>query len=355
MKIFITGICGFAGSALARSLRELIPGAQISGMDSLSRPGSEINRRSLAVEGITVRHGDVRCASDFESLPDTGWVIDAAAQPSVLAGVDGKSSPRQLIEHNLLGTVNILEYCRRTGAGLTLLSTSRVYSIAALTALTLRQDGQRFVPDISTGDISGWSGQGIQESFSTDAPVSLYGSTKLASEALALEYGAAFSFPVCVLRCGVLAGAGQFGTAEQGIFSWWVHAWKQNCPLGYIGFGGRGLQVRDALHPDDLARLVALQMQSPSADKPRILHASGGIGNSMSLAELSVWCAARFGSHSVSADPVPRPFDIPWLVLDSAAAENAWNWRPQRSLPDILEEIAQHAEANPGWLDLARG
>lgn len=355
MKIFITGICGFAGSALARCLRELVPGAEISGMDSLSRPGSETNRRSLAAGGITVRHGDVRCASDFESLPGTDWVIDAAAQPSVLAGVDGKSSPRQLIEHNLLGTVNVLEYCRRTGAGLTLLSTSRVYSIAALTALKLRQDGQRFVPDISAGDISGCSGHGIQESFSTAAPVSLYGSTKLASEAIALEYGETFSFPVCVLRCGVLAGAGQFGTAEQGIFSWWVHAWKQKRPLRYTGFGGQGLQVRDALHPDDLARLMAMQMQSPSAGNPRILHASGGLENSMSLAELSAWCGNRFGTHTITGDGTPRPFDIPWLILDSTAAATAWNWQPRRSLPDILEEIAQHAETNPGWLDLARG
>ena len=351
MRLFITGICGFAGSAIARHLRELIPGIEISGMDSLSRPGSEINRRSLVAEGIAVLHGDVRCASDFESLPDADWVIDAAAQPSVLAGVDGKSSPRQLLEHNLLGTVNILEYCRRSGAGLTLLSTSRVYSIASLTALTLRQDGQRFTPD---GEISRGSTQGISESFSTAAPVSLYGSTKLASEALALEYGAAFSFPVCILRCGVLAGAGQFGTAEQGIFSWWIHAWNQRRPLRYIGFEGQGHQVRDALHPADLARLVALQIQSPAAGKPAILHASGGLENSMSLAELSSWCTSRFGPHQVTADHAPRPFDIPWLVLDSTAAALAWDWRPQRNVQSILEEIARHAEGNPGWLDLAR-
>ena len=351
MRLFITGICGFAGSALARHLRELIPGIAISGMDSLSRPGSEINRRSLAAEGISVHHGDVRCASDFETLPAADWVIDAAAQPSVLAGVDGKSSPRQLLEHNLLGTVNILEYCRRTGAGFTLLSTSRVYSIAGLTALPLKQEGQRFAP---CGEILGCSSAGIRETFSTAPPVSLYGSTKLASEALALEYGAAFSFPVCVLRCGVLAGAGQFGTAEQGIFSWWVHAWNQRRPLRYIGFEGKGHQVRDALHPADLARLVAMQMQSPAAGKPAILHASGGLENSMSLAELSKWCGGRFGPHQVSADGTPRPFDIPWLVLDSTAAALAWDWRPQRNVPSILEEIARHAEGNPGWLDLAR-
>jgi CDP-paratose 2-epimerase len=354
MRVFITGICGFAGSALARQLRELIPGVQISGMDSLSRPGSEINRR-MAAEGITVRHGDVRCASDLESLSEVDWVIDAAAQPSVLAGVDGKSSARQLVEHNLLGTVNLLEYCRRSGAGFILLSTSRVYSISALAALPLVIDGKRFVPDASAGSLPGFSAAGVAENFSTTAPVSLYGSTKLASECLALEYGAAFSFPVRVNRCGVLAGAGQFGTAEQGIFSYWLHAWNRRRPLRYIGFGGNGFQVRDALHPSDLGLLLAAQMQSPGKDAPSVIHAAGGIENSLSLAELSEWCAGRFGPYMVAREEAERPFDIPWMVMDCGVAEHAWNWRPQRSMTSILEEIARHAEAHPEWLDLSRG
>jgi hypothetical protein len=65
---------------------------------------------------------------------------------------------------------------------------------------------------------AGFSDAGIAEDFSIDPPVSPYGSTKRASETLALEYGAAFGFPVWINRCGVLADAGQFGTAEQGIF-----------------------------------------------------------------------------------------------------------------------------------------
>ena len=49
--------------------------------------------------------------------------------------------------------------------------------------------------------------------------MSLYGATKLASEQLALEYGSTYGFPVWINRCGVLAGAGQFGRADQGIFA----------------------------------------------------------------------------------------------------------------------------------------
>lgn len=101
MKILITGVCGFVGSQLAKYLKDLIPGVQLFGLDNLIRPGSELNRSELRTLGVHLTHGDVRQRSDLESLPACDWVIDAAANPSVLAGVDGKSSPRQLSEHNL--------------------------------------------------------------------------------------------------------------------------------------------------------------------------------------------------------------------------------------------------------------
>jgi CDP-paratose 2-epimerase len=351
MRIFITGICGFVGSAIARRIRESLHDAKIFGIDNLSRAGSERNRR-LAADGIRVNHGDIRLASDLESLPEADWVIDAAALPSVLAGVDNRSSSRQLVEHNLFGTVNILEYCRRWNSGFILLSTSRVYAIRPLSEISLEVEGDRFVPQFSKIKLAGFSRAGVSEEFSNAAPVSLYGATKLASEALALEFGETFGFPVWINRCGALAGAGQFGTAEQGIFSFWLHAWRAGKPLRYIGFGGRGLQVRDALHPEDLGDLVLKQIQNSEPKRTRLYNVSGGIDQAMSLLELSNWCARRFGSREVSADLQERPFDIPWLVLDSARARTDWNWKPARSLSSILTEIADHAERNPDWLDL---
>ena len=251
MKILISGICGFVGSSLATFLRSAMAGAEIGGFDNFIRPGSERNRRLLRERGIQVVHADLRSASDIDSLPRADFVIDAAANPSVLAGVDGRAGSRQVGEHNLLGTLNLLEYCRRHRAGLVLLSSSRVYSIPALAALPLRGEGDAFALEAGAALPVGLSARGIGEGFSTAAPLSLYGATKLASEVMALEYGAAFDFPVWINRCGVLAGAGQFGRAEQGIFSYWLHAWHAQRPLRYIGFGGHGRQVRDALHPRD--------------------------------------------------------------------------------------------------------
>jgi CDP-paratose 2-epimerase len=355
MKLLITGICGFVGSALAHQLhQELREPHTIFGFDNLSRSGSELNRAVLRQLGIQVTHGDLRQPSDLEGLPAADWVIDAAAHPSVLAGVDGRISSRQIMEHNLAGTLNLIEYCARHRAGLILLSTSRVYSIAALSALKLTAPDRAFEPDLSGPAVSGLSREGIAEDFPTAPPLSLYGASKLASEIVALEYGEAFHFPVWVNRCGVLAGAGQFGTSAQGIFAFWIRAWRQRAPLKYLGFSGHGYQVRDCLHPADLATLVLQQLNAGDpVVRPRVVNVAGGRANRLSLAQLSEWCRQRFGEHTVGCEPQERTFDVPWLVLDSRLAGQLWDWRPQRTIESILEEIADHAEKNPHWLQLS--
>lgn len=350
MRILITGICGFVGSSLARSLLESMDGVELSGIDNLIRPGSETNREALRSLGAHVIHGDVRMASDVDLLPEADWVIDAAANPSVLAGIDGKSSSRQLLEHNLIGTINLLEYCRKVNAGLILLSSSRIYSIPPLAALPVIASGKAFHLDTTAALCGGVSQAGISEQFSTEPPASLYGSTKRASELLALEYGATFGFPVWIDRCGVLAGAGQFGTAEQGIFSYWLHAHAARLPLRYIGFGGLGYQVRDAFHPVDLAALLRIQIQRGAGQGSRIFNVGGGMDNAMSLAELTAWCDSRFGAHAPAPDLRPRPFDIPWLIMDATVAEAEFGWKISRPLPTILDEIARHVRDHPDWL-----
>src|SRR5581483_11365955 len=138
-----------------------------------------------------------------ETLPAVDYVIEAAANPSVLAGVDGQTSSRQLLEHNLGSTINVLEYCKRHRAGFILLSTSRVYSIAPLASLAVEPVDNAFRPAASSVFPAGLTRSGLSEAFSTAAPISIYGATKLASEAIALEYGESFGFPVYLNRCGV--------------------------------------------------------------------------------------------------------------------------------------------------------
>ncbi len=352
MKILITGICGFVGSSLARSLLSTQPGLELIGLDNFIRPGSETNRAELKALGVKLFHGDLRAASDLETLPAVDAVIDAAANPSVLAGIDGRTSSRQLVEHNLSGTINLLEYCKQHRAAFVLLSTSRVYSIAPLAALPVEVADNAFRP---SQPAPGLTREGLDETFATLAPVSLYGATKLASEALALDYGAAFDFPVFINRCGVLAGAGQFGRPDQGIFAYWINSHLRRRPLKFIGFDGLGHQVRDCLHPRDLSPLLLQQLSSARTLAPadRIINCSGGAASARSLRQLHAWCDARFGAHPVASDPQPRPFDIPWMILDSGKAQRLWNWTPATATDVICNEIAAHAEAHPHWLELS--
>ena len=351
MKVLITGVCGFVGFSIAEYLLAACEGVSIVGVDNLMRPGAEANRTRLRRIGVTFRHGDIRLASDLEALPATDWVIDAAANPSVLAGIGNGSSSRSLIEHNLIGALHVLEYCKSHKAGLVLLSSSRVYSIPALLSLPLRVDGNAF--EIAPGALlpAGASAEGLNAAFCTQPPISLYGSTKLAAETVALDYGAAFDFPVWINRCGVLAGAGQFGTPEQGIFSYWIHAHRSGCPLRYIGFDGTGRQTRDVLHPRDLGSLVAAQMSESRAGGQRVYTLGGGRKNAISLAALNDWCDSRFRPHKPMSDLRPRPYDVPWVVMDNSDAARDFGWKREVALQDLLEEIACHAEANPGWLE----
>ncbi len=352
MRILITGICGFVGSTLARTLHAA--GHTVSGFDNFIRPGSETNRAPLEKLGIKVLTADLRDTAAMDALPAADFVLDAAANPSVLAGVDGKTSSRELVDHNLTGTISILEYCKAHKAGFILLSTSRVYSIAPLASLPVTVKNDALAPDATKPLPAGLSASGLTENFATQAPISLYGATKLASEAMALEYGETFGFPVFINRCGVLAGAGQFGRADQGIFAYWINAWLRKRPLKYLGFGGLGHQVRDCLHPRDLLPLLEKQFAAPKMSvTDRVANLSGGAASAMSLKQLSDWCATRFGPHTVVQDGTPRAFDIPWIVLDHAKATQTWNWKPATPTPVILEEIAGHAERNPGWLELS--
>jgi CDP-paratose 2-epimerase len=350
MRILITGICGFAGSALARSLLEHREGVSLFGIDNLSRAGSQTNLSPLRELGCSIRVADLRDSRVLEEHPPVDWVLDAAANPSVLAGLTPQSSSRELMDTNLVSTLPMLEFCSRHRAVFTLLSTSRVYGIRPLRALPLEIQNGAFEPAPAAAEFAA----GIPESFPTVPPLSLYGTSKLCAEMLALEYGETFGFPVWINRCGVLAGAGQFGRADQGIFSYWIHRWAARQPLRYLGFGGKGYQVRDCLHPRDLTSILLRQWDAglPAAGSsrpPKVVNLSGGRASATSLFQLSEWCTDRLGPHPVEADVAERPFDLPWVVLDSGLAHSTWGWYPSQTSAALFEEIATHALQHPRW------
>jgi len=345
MKVLITGAAGFVGYQMAKYFKEYYADATILGIDNLSRRGSEYNVPLLKELGCTFFHGDIRNKEDVDDLPKVDWIVDCAANPSVLAGLQGGSFG--LINNNLIGTIYLLEKCKRDAAGFIMLSTSRVYSIDELNKIPLTEAEDSFVIQKNATYQQGFSEKGVAESFSTTAPISLYGSTKLASEVLALEYHYTFGFPVWIDRCGVIAGPGQFGKIDQGIFSFWIYQYLLGKPLSYIGFGGKGKQARDFFHPRDLFNMIKMQIDEPEKKVSRLMNLGGGVDNTYSLAQLDAFCKQHLSSDKViNSIAENRSFDIPLYVTDYSLAEKEWGWKPEINAEAILNEIVDYARRN---------
>src|SRR6185369_2539290 len=130
-SILITGGAGFVGSNLAVLLKKKYQSYRIVCMDNLKRRGSELNLRELFKNGVEFIHGDIRKKEDFNLINgEINCVIDAAAEPSVLAGMDGDTD--YLIETNFNGTQHALNFALRHKAKFIFLSTSRVYPIKSI-------------------------------------------------------------------------------------------------------------------------------------------------------------------------------------------------------------------------------
>ena len=343
MNIVVTGSAGFLGNYVTNYLIE--QGHTVIGLDNLSRKGSEMNAakqiENLNVEFYTC---DISNQESLEnSLKDKSfeWIIDCAAEPSVLAGFGNGS--QSLINNNLVSTINLLEICKERKCGFILMSTSRVYSIKDLSNINYVETEDRFIID-KEGTVA--------ESFSTKPPVSLYGSTKLTSELLAIEYAHMFDFPVWINRCGVIAGPGQFGKIDQGVFSFWIYSWLQRKNVKYIGFGGTGKQVRDVIHPFDICEVMNKQIHDRTIEDDPIYNLGGGIKNSMSLKQLTQWCKENVSdddSHVLTSDEV-RPFDIPVFAMNTEKAKERWDFKVTISIDKTLEEIRDYVLQNPEFL-----
>lgn len=351
LRVLITGGAGFVGSSLAEYYKNDFPKAEVIVFDNLKRRGSEINLSRFKSLDIKFVHGDIRSTSDLDDLPGNfDILIEASAEPSVHAGTNG--SPLYLLSTNLQGALNCFEFARKRVDRSIFLSTSRVYSIKPLKEIPLKEHDTRFVIDDSKIDkIPGLTSLGITEKFPTNLARSLYGTTKLTAEYFAQEYAETYNMKVLSNRCGVMAGPGQFGKVDQGVFTLWMAQHIFCKPLKYYGFGGLGKQVRDLLHPKDLYELIQKQVHCIESYKGDTFNVGGGNEVSVSLSELTKICQEITG-NSVSIEGVKdtSPVDIPYYVTDYAKVKNLFNWTPKIHLANIFEEIFHWIKSNENIL-----
>ena len=339
-SILITGGAGFVGSNLAFKLKSHYPNVKIFVLDNLKRRGSELNVPRLKAAGISFIHGDIRNKEDFPYEISVDLIIECSAEPSVLSGI--YDSPQYLINTNLGGTVNCLEFARTKKAHMIFLSTSRVYPIKELNSLKYEETETRF----ALKDI-----RGIYECFPMGKHRSLYGTTKLCSEFLLQEYINTYGIKGVINRCGVIAGPWQMGKVDQGVAALWMaaHYWKK--PLTYIGFGGQGKQVRDFLHIDDLFNAVVIQINDIDKYNGRIFNLGGGLDISLSLKEMTKLCQRLTGNKiSIKKKAENRPNDIRIYISDYSKFRQLSGWEPKKSVEDIFTDIYKWLKNNDAAL-----
>lgn len=340
MKILVTGGAGFVGSNLAISIKKKYPHYIVTCVDNLKRSGSELNLQRLKELNILFIHADIRNKEDLFTIPSFDILIDACADPSVLAGIN--SPIDQVINTNLIGTLNCLELAKKYNAGFIFLSTSRVYPIDYLNQIKYIECDTRY----EWCDI-----KGIDELQIMEGSRSFYGFTKYSSELLIQEYEYYFNLKTIINRCGVIAGPGQMGKSDQGIITFWLaqHYWNRD--LKYIGFNGSGKQVRDILYIDDLFDLVDYQIHNIDILKGDLYNVGGGIDSNISLLELTTLCNQITGNQlNIEKSTESRTGDVRIYITDNSKVFNKTGWSPKTTTNQIVEYVFNWIKNNENSL-----
>ena len=335
--ILVTGGAGFIGSTLCLQLKNKYPGYTIIAFDNLKRRGSELSLADFKRNDIRFVHGDIRNMEDILAVGKFNVLIDASAEPSVMAGLD--SDPTYVINNNLYGSINCFNACLKYNAKLIFLSTSRVYPINSIENANYIEGPTRFSFD-SFQTTEGISTKGISEKLSLEGARSFYGTTKLASELFIQEYAAFYRLQASITRFGVIAGPRQMGKTDQGVATLWMakHFWKQ--PLKYIGYGGTGKQVRDILHVDDLVALIDMQIHNIEKFENKIYNAGGSMRNSVSLLEMTALCERITGNKiTIESLPDTRQADLRIFITDNDRIEQETGWIPKKSVETTFQDI----------------
>ena len=309
MKILITGGCGFVGSNLAIYFKNNQIGTQINSLDNLSRRGTLLNLNRLKKNKIKNFKLDISNSKAVESLPKYDLIVDCCAEAAVEAS---KKEVDKVFNTNLVGTFNILKKCSKDKSKLIFLSSSRVYAIKKL--LKLKKNKSL-----------------ISEKFDTSGAKSIYGFSKLSSENLIHEFSFLHKIKYIITRFGLIAGPWQFGKQEQGVVSLWVWRHINNKKLNYIGFGGKGSQVRDVLHISDVCRLISLQIKKINSIHNLTMNAGGGSINAISLKNLTKICEKVTSNKiKIFSKKTTSNYDIPYYVTNNSKVKKIYKWYPKK-------------------------
>lgn len=306
-RVLVTGGAGFIGSWLCKVLSEL--GQSVLAFDDLST-GEVSNLDNI--ENVEFVHGDICNIDDLSKLPWSSIqsCYHLAAKGDVQESID---NPLLYTQVNIIGTQNVLEFCRKKLIPTLFMSTCMVYG---------------FDHSIDSG--------AIDEEFPS-LPLSPYGASKLSGEQLAISYHYSYGLPLKIARPFNTYGPFQkTNNREGGVIPLFLERRRQGKPLFIFGSGN---QSRDFLYARDCAEFLVTFMNTKNA--PMILNA--GSDTSITINEL----AQTISSDEIPVQHVEHPHpqsEIPRLLCDSSLARKTLGWKPRISLKKGIEE-------NLNWLN----
>ena len=234
MRALVTGVAGFLGSTLAEALRK--QGFDVVGVDAFTENYEPSRKRGnlaglMRDPGFRLVEADLRTAPLAPLFEGVTHVAHLAALPGVRASWG--EAFREYAEHNILGTQRVLEAARdRSLTSVAVASSSSVYGVPT-----------RFpTPE---GE--------------TPRPISPYGVTKLATEALAHAYRRETGIPTVALRYFTVYGPRQ--RPDMGFHRFFEAARRGEAVTVY----GDGRQTRDFTYVDDAvtATMASLRQRTP--------------------------------------------------------------------------------------------
>jgi GDP-4-dehydro-6-deoxy-D-mannose reductase len=172
------------------------------------------------------------------------------------------------------------------------------------------------------------------------APRTVYAATKAAQEVLALQVWRATGLRVLVARSFNHSGAGQ---PPRFLLPALVHRARElaDAPPGTPMPVGNRTPIRDFLHVSDVvAAYISLCQQGTPGEAYNVASGTG-----WSVQQILDKVLARTSSRAVpTEDPaLVRPVDVPVLIGDPRKLQRATDWRAQRSLDDIIEDLLHAA------------
>jgi len=341
--VIVTGSAGLIGSESVRQFHA--DGHEIVGIDNDMRAqffGAEASTAGKRAElestlpgyrheVIDIRDSDAIDAQFGKYGSDIAAVIHTAAQPSHDWAA---KEPLTDFGVNALGTINLLEACRRHApeAAFIFTSTNKVYGDTP-NELPLTETDTRWEIDADHP-----YADGIDESMSIDQTKhSVFGASKVAADVMVQEYGRYFGMNTGVFRGGCLTGPAHAGAELHGFLSYLMRCTVEG--RGYRVFGYGGKQVRDNIHSADLVSAFGEFVKAPRQGE--VYNIGGSRHSHCSMREAIALC------EEISGRELQREYvednrigDHIWWVSDVRKFQShypAWSYR--YDLRGILEEI----------------